>query len=220
LGLAEFKDKYSGRIFLCGNGPSMGLLTDDQKERLNEEYLFVGSRFIDWVDSGLKPSFYILTERKQSGTWLDDGTWRKASVKIAKFWVNWQPAPRGWVSIEHPPSNAHDVKNYGTGCLMGTCVDIGVGIHLSHGKDTPLAMAQVARYMGFNEMYLLGCETTNLGKVYAPNMGRNMHAAGIMLPYYERAGHELPLRDCTFGGSLAKERGGPLEYVELEEALA
>jgi hypothetical protein len=198
----------------------MGKLTDEQKERLNQEYLFVGSRFVDWQSSGLVPSYYVLTERKQSNTWLDSGTWRRAYAKIARFWVNWQPAPQGWVSVEHPPSEAHDVLNYGTNCLMGACADIGVGIHLAHGKDTPLAMAQLARYMGFGNLYLLGTETTNKGEVYDLNRSRNMHTSGIMLPYYARAGRELGLKDCTPGGTLAKERGGPLPYHDLDEVLA
>jgi len=202
---------------LVGNGPSMGLLTPEIKKRMNKEYLFMGSRFIDWKDSGLKPSWYILTERKQTTDWMAEKTYNKVGASIAKFWVDWQPAPTGWVAIPHPPSNAHDVLNYGTRCLMGSCAD-GVDPgkpHLAHGKDTPLAMAQVAAYMGFNEMFLLGCETTTVGKVYDTTMARNMHVEGIMEPYYQRAKNELPMTDCTPDGKL----NAILGYRDIEEVL-
>ena len=48
-------------------------------------------------------------------------------------------------------------------------------------------------------------------------MPRNMHAPGTMNPYYERAGRELPIKDCTPGGTLTQ--AGVLEYVPLEDVL-
>ena len=218
--LSDFHDKYSGRVWLIGNGPSMAKLSDEQRAALNEERIFVGSAFTEYAsESGFSPDFYVLTERKQTTEWMDSGQYNKAQASEAKFWVNWNPAPEGWVSVNAPPGQAHDVLNYGTKCLEKGCQATDWVSHICHGKDTPLAMGQLAWYMGFRQMYLLGCETTSEGEVYNPTRVRNMHAGGILLPYYERAGRELGLIDCTFGGTLADVRGGPLKYMDLDEVL-
>jgi len=198
-----------------GNGPSMNLLTDEEIHLLKEERTFSGSRWFMWPKSWTT-DFYILTERKQATEWKERG-FNKATAKEAKFWVTWQPAPAGWVPVPRPPSNAHDVLNYGTRGLKGNCkVGQDGSPHLHHGKDTPLAMAQVAAYMGFSEMYLIGCETEGAGRSYE-DAPRAMHIGGVMDAYYERAGKELPLVDCTPGGRLS--RVGALKYKPLAEVL-
>lgn len=215
--LADFKGQYDGRIFLAGNGPSMNLLTEQQKKQLStKEYTFSGSRWFKWA-GGWTTDFYILTERKQADNWKERG-FANASANIAKFWVTWQPAPAGWVPVPRPPSNAHDVLNYGTKGLWHCQKGVDPGQpHLHHGKDTPLAMAQVATYMGFQELYLIGCETEGTSRSYQDEP-RQMHTAGIMRGYYERAGRELPLVDCTFNGMLGRE--GILPYRDLDEVLS
>jgi hypothetical protein len=211
--LVELKDQYHGRIFLCGNGPSMNLLTEEEKEFLKGEVTFSGSRWFMWPQHWAT-DFYILTERKQADQWKERG-FQNATAKIAKFFVTWQPAPKGWVPVPKPPSNAHDVLNYGTNGLWG-CAGADKKPHLHHGKDTPLAMAQVAHYMGFGQLYLIGCETEGPGRSYEDEP-RGMHASGIMDDYYRRAGGELGIKDCTKGGRLS--RVGALEYVSLESLM-
>ena len=214
--LEDFKGQYKGRIFLCGNGPSMNQITAWQKERLSEhEYTFSGSRWFMW-DGGWTCDFYILTERKQATEWRERG-FTRAGGKIARFWTTWQPAPKGWVPVPKPPSNAHDVLNYGTNGLSGGCkIGQDGAPHLHHGKDTPLAMAQVAAYMGFGPLYLIGCDTEGTTRCY-DSEPRTTHTSGIMDDYYKRAGRELPITDCTPGGRLS--RVGVLPYRDLDEVL-
>ena len=212
--LVDFKDAYSGRVFLIGNGPSMNRLTDREKDLLKKERTFSGSRWFLWPGHWTT-TFYILTERKQAGLWQERG-FQNATAEEAKFFVNWQPCPDGWVEVPRPPAQSHDVLNFGTQGLWSCPKITDIGPHLHHGKDTPLAMAQVARYMGFGQMYLLGCETEGAGRSY-PDEPRRTHAPGIMDAYYQRAGRELPITDCTPGGRLSRE--GILKYVPLEEVL-
>ena len=215
--LNDYKQQYSGPIFICGNGASMNLLTAKQKTALKARSTFAGSRWVIW-EEGWTPDFYILTERKQTNEWLQRG-FNKAQAKVARFFVDWHPTPNDWVTVPRPPSNAHDVLNYGMGGLLGSCEqNADLGIHLHYGKDTPLAMIQVARYMGFGTFYLLGCETTRSGHSYDANEGRPMHADGIMDAYYERAAKECSVYDCTPGGRLTQQ--AILKAVELEDALA
>ena len=213
----DVKSTHTGRIFLIGNGPSLNEVTDEQWKKLHDEYTFTGSRWFDW-DRAFSPSFFILTERKQNSDWLSHGYHNKVSAGI-KFWVAWQPAPKGWVSLPQPPSNAHDVLNYGLlGGLTGKCTEGVEKHHMHHGKDTPLAMMQVASYMGFSEMYLLGCETTTVGEIYDANRQRTSHVAGIMPPYYAKAASVINLTDCTPGGTL--NTSGTLKYKPLKEVLS
>jgi len=215
MNLEDLKGQYSGKIFLVGNGPSMNKLTVKQTHKLRDEYCFSGSRWFMW-DKHWTTDFYILTERKQATEWKERG-FGKAKAKIAKFWTTWQPAPPGWVPIPKPPSNAHDVLNYGMGGLKGNChVGQDGSPHLHHGKDTPLAMAQVASYLGFSEMYLVGCETEGTDRSY-PDSPRATHTSGIMDDYYRRAGKESSIVDCTINGRLGRE--GILKYIPLDKAL-
>ena len=213
--LEEFRTQFTGRIFLCGNGPSMNKLTDWQKERLKEhEYTFSGSRWFEW-SKGWGTDFYILTERKQASEYKERG-FDRGSGNICRFFVTWQPAPKGWIPVPRPPSNAHDVLNYGMRGLWSCGQGNDGKPHLHHGKDTPLAMAQVARYMGFGQMYLIGCDTEGTARSY-DSAPRNMHAGGIMDDYYRRAGKELGIIDCTIDGRLG--RVGALPYEDLDEVL-
>lgn len=215
-----FDSRYAGeRLFIVGNGPSLLQLSPEEISALKQEYLFMGSRFYEWTDSPLTPSFYIVSERRQTAEWLD-GRHEKVRASIAKFWVNWQPAPKGWTPIPRPPSEAHNVNTFGLfGGLEGECengVDKG-NAHLHHAKVTPLAALQVAKTMGFSEFYLLGCEATDSGEVYNPSRERKMHAPGIEREVFALAKDILV--DCTPRGLLAKERGGSLEYRKLEDVL-
>lgn len=221
--LQDLQRQFTGRLFVVGNGPSLLQLKPRQIKALNKEFMFMGSRYCDWDGATLAPSFYIMTERRQAVHWIETGKYRQASASIAKFWVAWQPTPSDdWVTIPQPPSNAHDILNYGLrGGLEGTCsngIDPGHP-HMHHAKDSGLAAVEVGAFLGFSEIYLLGCETTTEGDVWNVNRQRDMHAPGVMRAYYEKAGSEINLVDCSFGGTLAETRGGPLPYRELDEVL-
>lgn len=208
---------HGGRCWLVGNGPSLHRLTPPQIAALNKEHLFMGSRFFEWADAPLRPSFYIVSERTQATQWLD-GRCDRPEASIAKFWVSWQPAPKGWCSVPRPPSEAHSVTTFGLfGGLEGECHDGIDTPHLHHGKVTPMAALQVAHMMGFTEFYAIGCEATQEGEVYDARRVRGMHAPGIEREVWAKAASLVT--DCTPGGLLALERGGPLRSRDLDEVL-
>lgn len=213
--LADFKGKYAGkRIFLLGSGYSLTLLTGADKAALSEEYTFAGARFFKWKEAGFIPSFYILSEQGQAEEWKERG-YGGARATIAKFFVTWQPAPSGWVPVNAPPSLSYHHYTLPDGRLSpfeGECDHI----HMAH--DVPLAMLQVARYMGFTSFYLLGCETTAGGYAWDKEERRKVgDRLGTMAPLYRKARQEVgALYDCTPGGRL---NGTALEYVYLPEVL-
>tara|TARA_Y100000310_G_scaffold260629_2_gene269670 strand:- start:9326 stop:10000 length:675 start_codon:yes stop_codon:yes gene_type:complete len=219
LELSDLKGRYSGRLWCVGNGPSLNLLTPEQKKGITQDATFAGSRYFLWA--GWTPTFYVLTERKQNQEWLDQALHGKARASGSRFWVDWQPPPQGWIAVPHPPNGeAHDVLNYGVSkCLWGKCGEFDGRQHIAHGKVTPLAMVQLGLWMGFSEFYLIGCEATNVGEAYDAEKTRNFHAPGIERQYFARAAGDAKIIDCTPGGTLAKERGGPLQYRDLDEVL-
>lgn len=217
--LSNMAGQFSGRCFLVGNAPSLLDLTPRQIDGLNKEYLFMGSRYFDWKEATLGPSFYFQGERRQATEWLDKKWHQKATASVARFWVDWQPAPAGWVTVPHPPSNAHDVLNYGLfGHLEGQCTNGVDNPHLAHGKVTPLGMVQVAKYLGFGEFYTIGVQGTLVGEVYDANRKRNMHAPGIEKGYFAVAKNVII--DCSENGGMNVTGGGPLPYKPLDEVLA
>jgi hypothetical protein len=218
--LADYRDQYTGRLFIVGTGPSLLDLTPRQIKALNQEHLFTGSRYFDWHDAPLDIAFYVMTERRQATAWLENGWYRKASAHIAKFWVDWQPPPDDWVRVKHPYGNAHDVLNHGLfGHLEGKCSSAGpVGeSHIAHGKITPMAAIQLARYMGFTQFYSIGCEGTGVGDVYDTKRVRGMHSPGIEKTYMGVARHVLI--DCTPGGLNNDANGGLVPYKPLDDVL-
>ena len=209
----ELHNRYEGRIFLLGSGHSLTLLTAEDKMLLEREYTFAGARYFKW--NQVQPSFYIVAEDAQMAEWQERG-FAQASAKVAKFAVEWQPAPLGWIPVARPESlSYHHYTNAETSLssFEGECAHI----HMAH--DVPLAALQVARYMGFTEFYLLGCETTESGYAWDVHERRKVRdRSGTMIPMYAKAKREVGgrLYDCTPAGKLNKALG----FIPVREVLA
>ena len=212
--LQDYKGLYSGRVFLLGSGPSLALLTKEERYLLSKEFTFAGARFFKW--GGLTPSFYMLAEQGQAEEWRQRG-FGDASAEIAKFWVTWQPAPDGWVPVPAPPSlsfHHYTLPETGLSPFEGECKHM----HMAH--DVPLAMLQVARYMGFSQYYLLGVDQTDVGYAWDAQERRKAgHRYGTMAPLYRKARDQVGgnLYDCTPGGRLNETN--ILAYVDLDTLL-
>ena len=201
------KDKYLGRVFILGSGPSLLDLTEMEKSRLRAEFTFGSSRLYRWPE--IVTDFYLLMEPKH----IASDWWPDIKAGSYKFWAPWQPTPEGW--IEYPQSN-HNAGIYGFTGLNG-CADHGKQ-HLHYTQDEPLAAAQVALWLGFEEIYLLGCDGTHHGHVYDPHEDRDS-PVGSWDALWKRASQEMPLRDCTPGGRYS-EVLGYMPHVPLGDALA
>ena len=204
--LQEYKGRYSGRVFLMGSGASLNRTPG--VERLAGEQTFAGARFFKW--GKLTPSFYLLAEDHQI---LNIARY-PAQASVARFAVDWQPVPSGWVTVPRPSSlSFHHYTIPGTllSPFEGECW------HIHMGHDIPIAMLQVARYMGFSEFYLVGCEGTGGYAWDESEMRRVGDRLTTMRPLYARAKAELGGRlwDCTPEGGLNEVLG----YKSLEEVL-
>lgn len=201
----EFRGRYRGPIVLLGNGPSLNLV--------HRPWLptFAGSRYFLWKD-GFLPDFYLVTEEGQTAEWQERG-FAQARAGIAKFWVGWQPAPSGWIEVPRPSSLSHHhytLPETRLSTFDGECFHI----HMAH--DTPLAMLQVARFMGFTEFYLAGVDQTAIGYAWDSEERRKVgDRFSTMAPLYRKAKAEVggKLWDTTRGGRLNEVLG----YRDLEE---
>ena len=215
--LEDFKGMYGGAVFLCGSGASWLRIPLPLRKGLALAYTFAGARFFRWAEAGFTPSFYLVAEERHASEWKETG-FGQTRATIARFCVDWQPVPAGWVMVPRPPSlsfHHYTLPESRLSPFEGECRHI----HMAH--DVPLAMLQVARYMGFSEFYLVGCECTAQGYAWNPEERRSVgDRGGTMFSLYAKAYEEVggKLYDCTPGGLLSTK--GVLPHVDLEDALA
>jgi hypothetical protein len=90
---------------------------------------------------------------------------------------------------------------------------------------SPLTIAQLALWMGFTELYVLGCDITQQGQAWDREKGTTKFPRNIrsIVECADRMRSQIWLNgreiyDCTPGGRLSRE--GVLPYKDLAEVLA
>lgn len=153
--ITDFKDKYTGkRVFLIGNGPS---LANTPLELLKDEYSFAMNRIsLIYEKTSWRPSFFICTTTNIASSDWKKNIFESISLGIPCFvWdelqphmdiignINYLKCTHGEKVTEEAPEEwwSFDIEKYV--CKFGTSM---------------LVALQVAVYMGFNPIYLLGCD--------------------------------------------------------------
>lgn len=158
----ELKDLHKGKkCFLVGSGPS---IADIDLSRLKDEYSFVGSEFDKHPQfASLNPKYYIITD---SAYFDEDG---------AEYWPERFKAKNNSISatttilvnlgakdfIEKKKMfKNHRFYYIGTNGIFSTYFDFNIDLDkfVPMPKNTILLCLLSAIYMGFEEIYLLGCE--------------------------------------------------------------
>ncbi len=147
--LLAYKNKYKGkRCFLIGNGPS---LRPEDLQLLMEEYTF-GTNMIykifsqtDW-----RPSFHCVSDSiyaNELGEELYHNV-KSPLFTIEKTYNLMEKIPKNTIYVHCVPSERYKVR----GNIMSYCMV----------KATVLSLAaEIAFFMGFSEIYLLGVDCTN-----------------------------------------------------------
>jgi len=144
------------RCFILGTGPSLGLLTPDQLNTLACETLFgVNSFYKADLASVLKPSYYAITDDLY---WKD---WKWIFGEIADKFSDKPPTfitdPRARKLIEGLPNVEQPIyvyaKKYPTNRMSD---ELTRNIYAT--MNVVSSSILVAMYMGFKEIYLLGCD--------------------------------------------------------------
>jgi hypothetical protein len=214
----ELHNKFSGRCFLFGTGPSLAQQIPIL-EKMRDEYTFTCNRMKLWKELPFTPWVHCLTEPWPIVDWgravgnLYD--YKEASNRIACAWFP-VVAP-GWQWL---PKAADDIQCRWQG-YWGTQDFLPP---LPTAWASPITIGQLALWMGFTELYLVGCDTTQDGQAWDVEKGRTKFPRSIrsILECADRAYRDVKragriLNDCTPGGRLNME--GAIPYRDLKDVL-
>lgn len=199
---------------MFGTGPSLNEAPQRLLDKLWQFHTFATNDLLDWNKLTFSPNFHGLSEQELM-TQLDRFT-RPAHRKLRRRFACHQ-AP-----IQHPAwqwvAKAPDDVQIQTHGMVGLADDLPP---LPTGRATPLTLGvQLGAWMGFDPIYLLGCDNSRLGSVLDPEKKRDrvdlapvVRAAEGCRQAMERVGRTLI--DCTPNGGLNEV----LPYQPLEEVL-
>ena len=154
-----FKGIHAGeRCFVLGTGPSLSALAEDQLEKLRSEVVFgVNSLYKSSIANALVPKYYSLIDN----LYWESESWSGAFSEIAAKYAANPPVfitdPRAQHIVDSlglkMPSIYIYSKKYPT---IEMSAEISGNIYAAMNCITNSIL--VAMYMGFKEVYLLGCD--------------------------------------------------------------
>lgn len=169
----ELKNKYAGqRCFIIGAGPSTA---DTNLARLNQEYTFVVNEFEKNKQyPALNPKFHVIID---SNYYTEGGT---------EYWLNQfkekdENIPENTVLItnikakdfieRHGLFKNHQVYFVGTQGIFSGKIPFNINLdqYVPYPKNSVLMCLMAATWMGFGEIYLLGCEHSFLAQPLGQN---------------------------------------------------
>ena len=169
----ELKNKYAGqRCFLIGAGPSMA---NTDLSKLNKEYTFVVNEFErNPQNRALSPKFHIISE---SDYFTEDGP---------EYWTDSFKEKDRYIPIEtvmilnigakpfvekYGLFKNHRIYYVGTQGIFTNKLPFNINLnrYVPNPKNSILMCLMTAVWMGFNEIYLLGCEHSFLAQPLGPS---------------------------------------------------
>lgn len=216
--LLDVKNKYSGRCFLLGTGPSLAAQLP-LLHKLQDERTFTCNRMQLWRDLPFTPFVHCVTEPQPFLQWgreiVPIYDYPTAQNRVGVMW--WPVTVPGWLWCPKAPEEIQ-VKWQG---FQGFQEEFRA---IPTGWASPLTIAQLATWMGFRELAFLGIDTTNQGQAWDTQHGRVVYPRNYrsILECFDRARSDIQrhggvVYDCTPGGNINKE--GLLEYRDLAEVL-
>jgi len=147
-GLEAFANKYTGRrAFIIGNGPSLKKL---DLTRLKNEITFgVNSIFYHFETMGFKPTFYVVEDTLVAEDRADEINNLTGMVKIFGTYLDYCLADREdviWANVIFDYSNYPGFPNFSRNAAESLWV----------GGTVSYLCMQLAYYMGFSEVFLIG----------------------------------------------------------------
>lgn len=212
--IKKFKDKHKGeRCFIIGTGPS---LNKTNLSLIKDEIIFgVNLLYRGYDTLGIKSTYYCLADHRimhlykdiaklHEDVFLSCSAWSEFMLNMGKY---------------KPFGNPHLIEKIGTGCSFS--YDMSEGCYWG-GTVIFDPVLQLAYYMGFDEVYLLGCDTDYSGPQQyfdstqknsgIPNYSHINNAYTVAKKVYDDNGKVLV--NCTVGGKLEV-----LTRMSLEEVM-
>ena len=159
--LRQLHNKHiTERCFIIGTGPS---LKQTNLSLIKDEILFgVNNLFMGFHDFDIKPQYWCVADAKifdkysynllylDTTLFLTDGAGQLFLHNMKKYPKN-SNAP----FVLRPLSDMKTTKEFSTDIIKGV-----------NGGMVTLSCLQIAYYLGFKEVYLLGCDCSSKGKHY------------------------------------------------------
>ncbi len=169
----ELKDKYAGRrCFIIGAGPS---IADTNLARLNREYTFVVNEFEKNKQyRSLIPKFHIIIEANYFNEgapehWLGRFKEKDRNIPIETIIILGLGAK---LTVEKDNLfKQHRIYYVGTQGIFTNNLPFNINLdrYIPNPKNSILMCMMAAVWMGFDEIYLLGCEHSFLAQPLGPN---------------------------------------------------
>lgn len=155
--LRKLKNAYSGRCFIVGNGPS---LTVEQLDYIKEEYTFGANRIYKVFDKCTwKPNFYVIQDKYD----LSGDVYNSLDVQYLlvsdAYWKE-----HGMNNTNAICFNTRRQTKKGELPFSEEITD-----YVSVSSTVTYSMIQMACYMGFDEIYLIGMDHKYAVEVNAKN---------------------------------------------------
>lgn len=168
--LAAYKDTHCGqRCFLIGNGPS---LRADDLTRLHEvgEVTFAFNRVYNiFEQTPWRPTFYISQDEKMLAGCADVVSDLKAEAKFIPIQFKW------WNGIEINNAAYFNIEHQQVDDPAQFQFSDDISRRIFNSSTGMYTAAQIAAYMGFSEIYLIGVDhhfrisQNNQGKIIVDN---------------------------------------------------
>ncbi|MBR6071672.1 MAG: DUF115 domain-containing protein [Acholeplasmatales bacterium] len=218
--LKSLENVYLGkRCFIVATGPS---LTVNDVELLSNEYTFgVNSIIKIFSKTSWRPTFYAIQDSKVYNSFKNDPDFISINNKFISDYVTEELK----IKEEHIkfPLELFDHMSYGKKGKYDTKFSDNAYANVYDGSSITYSVMQIAYYMGFREIYLLGCDCNFSGdKVHFADCGysyfsdnpeyRMIFSYNVALNFTKD--HDLKIYNVT--------RGGKLEVFErkrLEDVL-
>lgn len=181
----KFYNKYKGkRCFILGNGPS---LKDVNLSELSSEYVFTVNNFT-LVDNykAAKTNFHVLSdasffEMRKEQTYDHDELLENYRAIAEEGVICFMPHDAYDFIKREGIDKILDVKYFSTSPIFDerNRQRVDLSAYISSFHTVVQYAIVIAIYMGFSEIYLLGCDTTNIISLLNCAMGqenKNMHA--------------------------------------------
>ena len=203
-------NEYKGeRLFIFGSGPSL-LDMDRELLTLDKDFVLTTNKVLQWKDIPFTPNFHGLSEAEDMPYLGEYG-----GVPIS-FACHPEPITEPyWTWIPKCVDGSHE-QNLVVYGMQGLGDTLGP---LPTASSTPLTLGvQIGAWMGFDPIYLLGCDNTNRGQVFGKDISRPQHHPQHTSASAVRMKHDMmevgrSLIDCTPNGKLG------IGYTPLEEVL-
>lgn len=206
------------RCFIFGTGPS---LIDQLPllQNMNDEYTFTCNRVNKWKERPFKPWLHCVTEPGPLLVWgaavgsaydVPDAVNRVAccwSTVYAKGW-NWLPKAPDDIQVRWQGA-------WGMGDYLPP---------IPTAWASPLTISQLALWMGFTELYILGTDLTQMGQAWDREQGTTKFPRNIrsIVECADRLNRDVwrngrKIYDCCPVGRMQQE--GVMPYMDLAEVV-